>query len=49
MAEVNVDDLAFSVVISGVDDFKNSGVVTSIVLEYVGGVGVKLLSDDTNP
>ncbi len=49
MVEVNVVDSAFSVVTSEVDDFKSSGVVTGIVVEYVGGTGVELLSDDTSP
>ncbi len=49
MVEVNVVDFVFSVVISEVDDCNSSGVVTGIVLEYVGGAGVELLSDDTNP
>ncbi len=47
--DVNVVDFEFSVFISEVDDVKSSGVVTVIVLEYVGGTGVELLSDDTDP
>ncbi len=44
--EVNAVDFAFSVVMSEVDDVKSSGVVTSNVLEYVGGTGVELISNE---
>ncbi len=49
MVEVNVFDFGFSVVTSEVVDVKKSGVVTSNVLECVGGTGVELLSDDIDP